>query len=298
MKNPAIQYVDNLQTGSSRHQQLCILNKAARLLAGRDRMNAEMYKWETLTRQSIMDLRLKLVDQELAVSTINSYLNAIRQVVIQCRRDGLISRENELDLNDIPRVRGRDKTKGRRLTSDEYKKLIATIEGHSKTDLYLRKRDAAMFSVALGCGARSGEVIKLKYEDVDFEENTILVHGKGNKTELLYMPASTATRLRKWCTARGDYEGYLFFSTAGHGDGGLTRHGFYDVLKKWRDIAGIPKFTSHDFRRTTITNLFESRGGDLSSIQRFARHSSSQTTLIYDKRGEEVKRSIADDIEA
>ena len=297
MKNPAIQYIDNLQSQSSRHQQTTVLNKAARLLSGRD-IGAGDYEWHKIGRQDIMDLRRDLMRKDYAIATINGYLNAIRQVVIQCRRDKLITREEELDLNDIPRVRGRDITKGRRLEMDEYRHLIDTIEGHKKTRYFLRTRDAAMCSVALGCGARSGEVIKLQYDDVNFDENTILVHGKGNKTELLYMPESTAKRLQKWIAERGDYEGYLFYSTKGGGEEPLTRHGFYDTLKKWRIIAGLPKFTSHDFRRTTITNLFETRGGDLSAIQRFARHSSPQTTMLYDKRGSEVNRSIADDIEA
>jgi integrase len=66
------------------------------------------------------------------------------------------------------------------------------------------------------------------------------------------------------------------------------------MLNKRAKQAGLLyDFTAHDFRRTFISELFD-RGVDVSTVQKLAGHSKSETTIRYDRRGDEAKQRAVD----
>jgi integrase len=66
--------------------------------------------------------------------------------------------------------------------------------------------------------------------------------------------------------------------------------GIRRVIESRRRAAGVAKFTTHDLRRTYITNLL-SLGIDLATVQRLAGHVDPKTTTVYDRRPESEMRA-------
>jgi len=58
------------------------------------------------------------------------------------------------------------------------------------------------------------------------------------------------------------------------------------TLKRREQEAGVEAFTSHDMRRTFISQLLEA-GADVFTAQKLAGHADPMTTARYDRRGEE-----------
>ncbi len=72
----------------------------------------------------------------------------------------------------------------------------------------------------------------------------------------------------------------------------MTPEAVYKVVRTKAKAAGLPRLTPHDFRRTVTGDLLELKE-DLSTIADMLGHASTDTTRLYDRRGEERKRRAA-----
>ena len=72
----------------------------------------------------------------------------------------------------------------------------------------------------------------------------------------------------------------------------LSGQGIWHILQKRGDQAGVESFTPHDLRRSCITDLLAG-GADIFVVQQLAGHSDPKTTMRYDRRGEEAKRTAS-----
>lgn len=154
-------------------------------------------------------------------------------------------------------------------------------------------RDAAIMLLGLGGGLRRSEIVALDLGDYDPEKGEVKVlHGKGRKERLVPLPPATVDALAVWISLRGSEPGPLFLPLlrGGHVVGRrLTDHALACMLKRRAHDAGVKSFSSHDLRRTFISNLLD-LGADISSVQVLAGHASVTTTQRYDRRGHETRR--------
>jgi site-specific recombinase XerD len=93
----------------------------------------------------------------LSPSTINVRLSAIRKLVGEARRNGMIGREEAADLNDVPNVQQKGIRLNNWLTREQPKELLAvpypsTLKG---------KRDCAIIALLVGCALRRRELATL-----------------------------------------------------------------------------------------------------------------------------------------
>lgn len=98
----------------------------------------------------------------LAGQTVIHHHRVIHRVLAQALREGRV-RQNVAAIADKPKAPRREM---RCLSADEIGRLMATAAG---TDL------AAPIAVALACGARRGELLGLKWADIDFERSTLSI---------------------------------------------------------------------------------------------------------------------------
>jgi site-specific recombinase XerD len=162
----------------------------------------------------------------------------------------------------------RNKTLPEILTRDEIKKLI---------DNTANIKHKLIIKLIYGCGLRISELINLKKEDINFNENLIKVKlAKGRKDRFVKSPNSIKEELMSY--GRLNNQEILFPSARG---GKLTTATIQAILKNASKKAGIKKRVyPHLLRHSFATHLLE-QGTDLRIIQKLLGHSSIKTTQIY-----------------
>ncbi len=144
---------------------------------------------------------------------------------------------------------------------------IASVGGTEPLDL----RNAAILELTYSCGLRSAEVVGLRLADVDFDQETVHVLGKGNKERVVPLGerASYAVALylrdARPTLARGANDS-LFLSARGRSLDTSTL----------RRLMQNP----HRLRHAYATHLLEG-GADLRTIQELLGHASLSTTQVY-----------------
>jgi len=166
------------------------------------------------------------------------------------------------------------------LDIEEVLKFLDSIPESTPSDL----RDRAMFEVLYGCGLRVSEITSLSMDNIDFDQKLLRFIGKGDKERIVPLGDTALLFLNKYIdSARSKIEkekktDFLFLNMRG---GKLSRKGFWKILKKYADRAGIEKnIYPHIFRHSFATHLLQ-RGADLRTVQKLLGHSSISTTEIY-----------------
>ena len=166
------------------------------------------------------------------------------------------------------------------LTINEVNNLINSID-LSKAE---GQRNRAMLETLYSCGIRVTELTNLKYSNVYFDEQFIIVRGKGDKQRLVPISEKAIQDIRNYLIDRHNikvqkgFEDTLFLNRRG---AGLSRVMVFHIIKQQAKIAGIRKNISpHSLRHSFATHLLEG-GANLRAIQTMLGHESITTTEIY-----------------
>lgn len=169
------------------------------------------------------------------------------------------------------------------LRADEVNTLLQSIK---PTDLPYGARDRAILEMIYGSGLRVSELVNLRADQVDWEENFLRITGKGNKTRYVPLGGVAARALRSYLEharpkllRNGRRAGNtLFLSNRGEK---LTRDRILQIIKERARAAGLPvNVYPHILRHSFATHLLEN-GADLRVIQDMLGHASLSTTQVY-----------------
>ncbi len=143
-------------------------------------------------------------------------------------------------------------------------------------------RNISMIEILFSTGIIISELSNIKICDFNFEDKSILIHGKGRKERYVYISNDAVIKaVRSWIKVRKYLLpecSNLFINKYGNP---LSIYGIENVFYKYRDLANInPKATPHYLRHTFATQLLEN-GADLRSVQELLGHSKISTTEIY-----------------
>jgi len=146
------------------------------------------------------------------------------------------------------------------------------------------QRNKAMLETLYSCGLRVSELVQLKLSHCYFNEEYIMVEGKGSKQRLVPISSKAIREIQLWLMDRKllsvqkGSEDFVFLNRRG---AGLTRSMVFRIIKEQAALAGIQKNISpHTFRHSFATHLLEG-GANLRVIQQMLGHESIQTTEIY-----------------
>lgn len=218
-----------------------------------------------------------------AARTVSAHLSALRSLFAWLALEGIVADDAAAAIS-APKL---PRTLPHTLTEAQLELLMAAPEQGSAEGL----RDAAMLELFIASGARISELAHLNVGDIDLNEGTLRLFGKGSKERIvpLYRRALEKAdtylkegRPRLLTGGRGtegkDARHAFFISTRGRAmDAAALRYRF-DVLKR---RAGIPAdITPHAMRHTFATDLLAG-GADLRSVQELLGHASLSTTQIY-----------------
>jgi len=249
------------------------------------------FDWASLIYADTSRVRQMLVER-FSPRGANHAICALRGVLKEAWRLGLVPHERYVRATDLARVRGDAPPTGRVLSLEE---LVALFHACQQDSSPAGIRDAAMLAVLYGTGLRRSELVGLDLSDYSNQDGIINVHGKGNTYRFAYAVGEAKVMLERWTGVRGAVEGPLFTPINKVGQlsmARLTCEAVRFILLRRADEASIPAFSPHDLRRTTATHLLE-KGVDLAIVQKMLGHKNISTTILYDRRGERAKTSAA-----
>ncbi len=160
-------------------------------------------------------------------------------------------------------------------------KLLDAVDADSP----LGPRDVALLEFLYATGARVSEAIDLDQIDVDLDEATAVVTGKGSRQRVVPLGAFAVGALARYYPVRQELvagrvdPGAVFVSARGKR---LTRQAVWQLLKKVAANAGIEedRVSPHVLRHSAATHMIEG-GADLRTIQELLGHANISTTQVY-----------------
>jgi integrase/recombinase XerC len=181
------------------------------------------------------------------------------------------------------------------LTVDEAKDLVTSAARagsskgvKSKAKLGTLLRDHAVLELLYSAGTRVSELVDLDIGDIDFDEGTIRVMGKGSKERLAYVGSYASKAIRQyndWLASTGRSRKLTDPLFLGRDAARLTQRTVQRIVKKYVGLSKIDKRpTPHSLRHSFATHLLDA-GLDLRSIQELLGHKSLSTTQRYTKVG-------------
>lgn len=167
-------------------------------------------------------------------------------------------------------------------------KVLSEEEINKLLDINLNNdfdyRNKAMLELMYSSGLRVSELINLKVNDIDLNNEVVRIFGKGSKERIVPLNEYTVDAIKTYITnhrkelfKHGEND-YLFLNNHGLK---MTRQGFFKILKKIAKEKNIKTdFSPHTLRHSFATHLLK-YGADLRSIQELLGHSDISSTQIY-----------------
>ena len=224
----------------------------------------------------IKQFLVDMADKGRKPQYINDLLKVFKTFFNYMKKEGYIKERPTAIIHNMKQP----KVKIITFSEDEIRKMLHYYQGRN----FLNIRNRTMIALFFDTGMRLTEVMTLRPEQI--REDSIIVHGKGNKERLVPVSAYLAKALMQYQMVREAYfeaklpERYLFVSKNGRK---LTQEAITKVLKKAAADVGVNcnvRVSPHTCRHT-FAHLQLKNGLDLYSLSRLMGHESVAITQRY-----------------
>ena len=237
-------------------------------------------KVDSVTTGDIRGFLICLREQGLSSASVSRSLSSIKSFFKYLCQDNPVQ-NNPAEILEPPKRRRKLPDI---LSSEDVDRLLKSPDLESVLGL----RDKAMMEILYASGLRVSELINLKVSQLDMEVGYLRALGKGSKERIVPIGAMAIRAVENYilksrpALASSCKDGVkaeeLFVTRRGRG---MTRQGFWKLLKGYVLQANIRASVSpHTLRHAFATHLLE-RGADLRSVQQMLGHSDISTTQIY-----------------
>lgn len=231
--------------------------------------------WSKVTKEDIEDFIEHLVSQKYEFVSINRCLSALSGIF------RYFVEKKMLEVNPVVGVRRP------RPTYHEREALSMDIVRQVLSQDNLEASTKAIISLIVESGLRIGEVMSLKYEDIDLDYNQIRVMGKGRSERIAFFGPMTNQYLREYFKGRS-FNGAIF---------PMSRRQYnWDIYHACQPFAGNHKCSPHILRHTFATECI-SNGMPMDVLMLTLGHKSIDTTMLYthckSARGKRMNQSFA-----
>jgi integrase len=216
---------------------------------------------------------------EVAPATVNSDLRHLRAALEKAR---IWYNLPSNPVDQVERVEVPEKEL-RVLGAGEVETLLATCQGIP--DHAHACRWEAFIYLAVTCGLRRGELVNLRWQDLDLEKYLVKIvnqecwrtkSGKNRAAFLDDHAVALFQKLRDATASRMRVSPYVFASDNGERWGSNLSRDFQWLVKR----SGLCRFTLHDLRRTFCSALANANVQE-AVVQQLAGHAAIATTLQY-----------------
>lgn len=209
---------------------------------------------------------------KLTVSALRSFLRFAQvRGIVAARLDGAVPAVAGWRLAGLPK----------RLTPAAVTALLASCD----RSVPKGRRDYAVLLMLSRLGLRAAEVAALTLDDIDWRNGTLLVHGKGDHTDLLPLPTDVGSALADYL-ARGrvqDAATRSVFLRARAPIRGFTRTAVGALTRRAALRAGFTGPAGPHRLRHTVASTALNAGASLEEVGQLLRHQSARSTAIYAK---------------
>ena len=237
-------------------------------------------KVDSVTTANIRDFLISLREQGLSPASVARSLSSIKSFFKYLCQDKQFQ-DNPAEILETPK---RWRKLPDVLSSEDVDNLLKCPDLESVLGL----RDKAMLEILYASGLRVSELINLQVSQLDMQVGYLRTLGKGSKERIVPIGAMAKSAVENYIlnsrpalvSSRkdGGKPEELFVTRRGRG---MTRQGFWKLLKGYVTQANIRASVSpHTLRHAFATHLLE-RGADLRSVQQMLGHSDISTTQIY-----------------
>lgn len=238
--------------------------------------NHDINRMDEIDEHKILLYLMHLKQEGKAVTTVSRHLASIKTFYKFLLGEKLVSSNPAAKLETpktgvrLPQV----------MTEDEVDKLLQQPNLSTPAGI----RDKAMLELLYATGLRVSELVSLDIDQVNLDVGLLRCMGKGAKERVVPIGSVAAEYLRLYLQkgrtrlANKHSRNALFLNHLGTR---LTRQGFWKILKKYVQDAGIKtNVTPHTLRHSFATHLLE-HGADLRAVQEMLGHADISTTQIY-----------------
>ena len=222
-------------------------------------------------KKYLMHLNKNNISEKSVANKISSLKSFYKYLIIE-----KITSKSPLDKIELPKIK---KTLPKALSIEEVN-ILLNIPLNDKFDY----RNKAMIELLYATGLRVSELVNLKLNNINFDQEYLKTMGKGSKERIVPIGDYEMYYLKYYIdNYRNDFlrdkeSEYIFISNQSKK---MTRQTFFLLLKKIAKKEGIKTyFSPHTLRHSFATHLLR-YGADLRSIQELLGHSSISTTQIY-----------------
>jgi len=204
-----------------------------------------------------------------APATVNRYLSALRSCWNWGRAAGLVPQDHTWPTRLLLKE---DNQRQRYLTDKELTRLVAAAKEHSATM-------HAAIVLSLACGLRQGELLRLKWSDIDLDGQRIsIMRTKNEQPRSVYLSPAAVAALRtlKRETLQSTEGAFLSTATGEPLNRGTIRLRWLEI----RDAAKLQDFRWHDLRHSCASFLAQN-GATLLEIGSVLGHKSPAVTMRY-----------------
>lgn len=228
-------------------------------------------------------------DGNISATTVRDYCSDLAAFLSWCYRNDYMAK----DITKNWKIISREKKEVLPLYQSEVDRIDACLKTKSETSY----RNLAIVHLMLDAGLRSGEVVRLKLHDVNFDKNYIeIVGSKGNRSRYVKMSYRLKNYMFRYYTIyrmASSSTSSSFFLVIG-GVEGLNPNAIKQLFSRLKTRVDIPRLKPHLLRHT-FASAFVCQGGNLEHLRLLLGHSNLSISENYIHIAAKW-RSLADDI--
>jgi integrase/recombinase XerC len=229
--------------------------------------------------EMVLRYRRHSIDKNLAPSTINVRLAAIKSLVDVARKLG----KTTIDLGDIESILSESYRDTKGISVEQFKSMLQEIDPSTPIGV----RDYAIMLLFWGNALRRGEIASANIEDFLPQQQKLMILGKGKRAKVaIDLTDSVSYALEEWLNFHPCHSpGQPLMTSLSHNCYGARIAGdsLYRIVQGYAEAAGIDRRVSpHRLRHSSITAFLDASGGNLRAAQALSRHSNQNTLTLYD----------------